>query len=240
MNILITGGSSGLGRAIVERLASDTTNSVFFTYKSHQEVAESIAKKYNNVQQIQCDFSDEDSLGKFIASLTDKNINVLIHNAYFGNPQSDHFHKIPQSDFLSSFKVNVLPVIAITQKVLLEMKKNKDGRIITILSSSIVNVPPAGYSLYSSNKAYIWQLAKSWSKEYIRFGISSNCVSPNFMMTELTKGTDSRIIEQMIHDHPLKRILTPDEVAECVYFLTRASKQINGVNIPINVGENIL
>lgn len=240
MNILITGGSSGLGRAIVEKASSIEENKVFFTYNSHVEIANAIMQNNNNIKAIHCNFCNDASVASFIAMIPSWNLDILVNNAYIGNPQGKHFHETRTEEFMNSFRINVLPLISITQKVLETLRQKRGGKIITILTSSLFDSPPIGYALYASNKAYIHQLCKSWSKEYIKYGITSNCISPNFMQTELTKDTDERLIEQMIKGHPLKRLLTIQEVAECVLFLMNASNQINGVNIPLNAGINIV
>ena len=84
------------------------------------------------------------------------------------------------------------------------------------------------------------QLSKSWSYEYGKYNISSNCVSPDFMLTNLSETVDKRIVEQLKANHPLKKILTPEEVADVVAFLVGTSQHINGANIVINAGQNIL
>jgi Dehydrogenases with different specificities (related to short-chain alcohol dehydrogenases) len=240
MNILVTGGSSGLGRAIVEKTSSIEGNKVFFTYNSHVEEANAIVQNNKNIKAVHCDFCDDASVASFIAMIPSWSLDVLVNNAYVGNSQGKHFYEISTEEFMNSFRMNILPLISITQKVLETLRQKKGGKIITILTSSLFNLPPVGYALYASNKAYIHQLCKSWSKEYIRYGITSNCISPNFMQTELTKDTDERLVEQLIKGHPLKRLLTVQEVAECVLFFVNASNQINGVNMPLNAGMNIV
>lgn len=141
---------------------------------------------------------------------------------------------------IDGFNTNILPLVSITQMALETFRKKKNGRIITVLTASLVGVPPLGYGKYGAEKAYIGQLAKTWSKEYIKFGVTSNCVSPDFMQTSFTSDTDERVIEQMTANHPLKEILTPKQVAEVILSLLNAPKHVNGVNIPINAGVNIL
>lgn len=240
MNLLVTGGSSGLGKVIVEKLASDSNNTIYFTFNSHSEVAISMTNMYPNVIAWKCNFTDRTDLNNLCNIISDWELDVLINNAYAGKAQGIHFHKHSENDFLNSFEMNVLPVISITQKVLETFCRKKSGKIINILTTSIFNQPPIGYAIYAANKAYIHQLSKSWSKEYQKYGITSNCVSPDYMQTELTSDTDPRIVEQIRLGHPLKKLLTPDEVANCILFLVNTSSQLNGVNIPINAGKSIL
>lgn len=119
-------------------------------------------------------------------------------------------------------------------------QKEKRGKIITVLTSALVGTPPMGYSVYSATKAYIAQLVKSWSREYIKFGITSNAVAPDFMQTALTEETNDFVKEQIREGNPLKKILTTEEVALIVKDLVKASPQFNGVIIPVNAGVNIL
>lgn len=239
MNILITGGASGLGEAITKKLAKDINNNVYFTYFKSETNAKKIKFDFSNAFPIKCDFKDLSS----IKSLTDKisqfDLDVLINNAYSGDFLKSHFHKISSNDFLSDFKENIIPVIEITQEVLKFFRKKKNGKIITILTSALVELPPVGSSVYIANKAYLEKLTKVWANENAKFNITSNSVSPSFMQTYFTSKVDERIIEQMISNHNLKKLLTVEEVAETVSFLTTASSQINGVDIVLNSVPNI-
>jgi len=100
----------------------------------------------------------------------------------------------------------------------------------------LLNTPPIGSAVYVANKAYLEKLTKVWASENAKFNISSNSVSPSFMQTNLTAGIDERVVEQIKENHPLKNLLTVDEVAETVSFLVNASNQINGIDIIINAG----
>lgn len=239
MNILVTGGTGGLGRAAVELLAGDKNNHVWFTYCSSEARAKEIMDNLANTSALCCDYSDSDSVNAFVENIAEMDLDVLVNNAWVGKPDTVRFNKLATDDFSSAFQDNIIPTVAITQRVLERMRKKKSGRIITVLTSGIMGVPPLGYSLYASTKAYLAQLVKSWSVEYAKLGITSNAVSPDFMQTDFTADTDGRVIEQIIAAHPLKRLLVPEEVAKVIHFLVYASPQVNGVNIPITAGTKI-
>ncbi len=239
MNILITGGSSGLGRALVERLASNLENKISFTYCSNESSAKELMCKYSNVSAYQVDFRKTDSVVAFTEQLAISEVEALINNAYSGKAQGTHFHKTDISDFEVAFNNNILPTIMITQACLNGMRKRKYGKIINIITSYVMDVPPAGFSVYASTKAYIRQLSKSISKEYGRYNITSNCILPDYMSTPFGKVAEFQL-EQMITAHPLKKLLQPEEVADVIVNVLKASQQLNGVEIPINAAQHIL
>jgi NAD(P)-dependent dehydrogenase (short-subunit alcohol dehydrogenase family) len=240
MNILVTGGSSGLGEAIVCALSDIPGYKVYFTYNRHGDEAERIAQQRQNIIVLKCDFTNADDICRLEDVIPSFDLDVLINNAYVGAPQGNHFHKTDSITFLKSYENNLIPTIRITQKALEGFRRKKFGKIINMLTSYLVNVPPRGLSVYTANKAYLQQLSKSWSTEYARYNISSNCISPDFMLTNLSTSVDERIIEQMQTNHPLNRLLTPVEVADTVVYLVNASQQVNGMNIVINAAKNIL
>lgn len=239
MNILITGGASGLGEAITRILAKDTKNTIYFTYSNSELNAKKIELDFSNVLSIKCDFKNLSEVKALVNKIDNLNIDVLINNAYTGNAIYTHFHKIPLENFTRDFINNLVPTILIAQSVIAHFRKKKRGKLITVLTSFLANTPPLGASCYVANKAYLESLVKSWANENINFNITSNSVSPSFMQTKLTSDVDERIVGQMISNHPLKKLLTVEEVAETILYLTKASSQVNGVDIIINSGINI-
>ncbi len=238
MNILITGGSSGLGNSITACLAkahSDAT--IYFTYHSSAEAAIEIEKKYSNTKAIQLDFKNEENLHTVIEKIASLNIDVLVNNAVT-SLHKNHFHKTPVEVYGSGFADNVLPVIKLTAAFIKASRIKKAGKIITILSSAIAGAPLTGWAAYTAEKNYLLSLAKSWASENVQFNIQSNCVSPEFMDTAINKDLDYRLKEEMIKTHPLKRLLTTNEVADTVNFLVTASSHINGQNIFLNNGKS--
>ncbi|MCF8448412.1 MAG: SDR family oxidoreductase [Taibaiella sp.] len=239
MNILLTGGASGLGAAIVAALAADNSNTIYFTYAKSVDAAKETEKLHTNVRAIYCDFSDLESVDALIAKLPEVNPDIIINNAN-GAINKEHFYKTERSVFLSSFEQNIIPAVFITQECIKVFRKKKFGKIINILTSSLAGKPPVGYSEYAANKAYLLSMSKSWASELIRYNITSNSISPSFMLTGITADTDERIVDQIIQEHPLKKLLTTREVAETVLFFTRSSQHINGVNMLMNAGSEII
>lgn len=239
MNILITGGASGLGEAITKKLAKNGNNTIYFTYNSSEKNALKIKEKFKNTQPVKCNFSDTVELMDLVAKIDHFNIDVLINNAYNGAISPKHFHKITPDKFLTDFINNIIPTITITQAAIKNFRKLKQGKIITILTSYLVNIPPTGLSSYVACKAYLEKLTKIWAGENAKFNIVSNSISPSFMLTGLTEDVDERVVEQMELDHPQQKLLTANEVADTVDFLVRSSPQINGVDILINAGVNL-
>ena len=238
MTILITGGSRGLGRALVETLAADLDNQILFTYCHHADEAQSLADRFQNVSARCVDFCDEESVKRFAEGLEAEHIDVLINNAYAGNPQGTHFYKSDPDDFAKAFQANVMPFIKITHACIKGMRKQKFGKIINIITSYVMDVPPTGFSVYTATKAYIRQLSKSISKEMGRFNITSNCILPDYMQTDFGKVEDFQL-EQMKDAHPLKELLKPQDVASLVASLLKASQQLNGAEIPINAAQHM-
>jgi 3-oxoacyl-[acyl-carrier protein] reductase len=239
MNILITGGASGLGESITEKLVECKINRVYFTYSNSQEKAKKIEKKFKNAVSIKCDFSDNFELLSLQNQMKEMDLDVLINNAYCGKINQKHFHKSPPSDFVNDFMNNIIPTIKITQEAIKIFRKKKQGKIITILSSGLTNLPPTGMSSYISNKAYLEKLTKVWANENSKFNITSNSVSPSFMKAALTANFDDRIVEQIKLNSPIQSLITIEEVAETVLFLTNAGKHINGLDLLMNAGSNI-
>lgn len=238
MKILVTGGASGLGKAITELLAENKGNFIYFTYNASSEEAAEIEKNHPNTKAIHCNFNDDQSLIRLLGLPEEEGIEVLINNAFSGL-QTSYFHKTDPEFYAENFKRNILPVIKLTQKSILQFRKQKFGKIITVLSSYIINKPPLGLSEYVAEKNYLLSLSKSWAVENNKFNITANCISPSFMLTALTNGADERVVEELVNAHPLKKLLTPCEAALAVQYLVNASQHVNGTNMILNAATDL-
>lgn len=239
MNFLITGGASGLGYAITKAIAASFPGAgIYFTYSLSADAAKKLEGEYKNFKGIKCDFRNENEREELCRFIQSSEIDILINNA-ITKLNKQYFHRTDKQTFTESFHTDVLSTLEITQSFILKARERKSGKIITILTSALLNTPPTGWSVYLANKAYLLAMHKSWATENKAFNITSNCISPDFMATALHGETDERVIENMIKAHPLKKLLTVEEVAETVLFLCNSSSQLNGQNIVLNAATNL-
>jgi NAD(P)-dependent dehydrogenase (short-subunit alcohol dehydrogenase family) len=240
VNILVTGGSSGLGEAVVRRLAARPNTHVHFTFCGNRASAERIATDCSATTPWQCDFRDPGSISALCTEIPRMGLEGLVNNAYSGAWLGEYFHKTTAEQFEAAFMENIVPTIRITQETIRGFRERKSGAIVTVLTSALVGVSPIGSSVYTSMKAMLAQLAKAWAAENIRHGIRSNCVSPSFMQTGMTASTDERIVDQIRSGHPLRELLPPGQAAEVVEFLLAGPMHLNGATVLLNAGTTML
>ena len=237
MNILITGGSSGLGKFILEHFAKDLANTIFFTYCNSKEAAEVIEKESSKSKKIHCDFNNQDSISSLCDFILNEHLDVVINNAYVGY-QIKHFHKFKPAEYAESFMQNVSPTVQILQSAVSNFRKKKKGKILNILSSVTKDSAVMGYSVYSAEKKYLEAISNSIALENSKFNIQCNCLSPSFLETSFNSNIDDRVIEQMKLSAPQKKFLTNSEVAVTVLdIINNNSIYFNGQNIHLNAGR---
>ncbi len=239
MNVLITGGASGLGEAITKKMAERAGNFVNFTYNNSVDAAQKIAKNNKNTRAFNVDFTNTFSLEKFAEEIESMTLDVLVNNAITAAPLK-HFHKMEAGEYLDGFRNNILPVIIITQRALGTFRKKKSGRIINIISSYVTGAPPTGLSEYVAEKAYLLSLSASWAEENSKFNITSNCVSPSFMQTGMNKDVDERVIEEMKKSSPTGALLSIEDAAAAVVKLAQSPTGVSGKNFIIGPGSDVI
>lgn len=216
MKILVTGGSRGIGAAIVQKFRS-----------SGQKV---IAPSRSEL-----DLSNEDSLNSFLLQDGNRCYDVIINNA--GENNIFQLDEIPLSVWRQTHAVNLEAPFRILQANIPYFKKQNWGRVVNI-GSIYGFVSREGRAAYSSTKSAIHSLTRTAAIELGQFGVLVNTVCPGFIETELTtRNNPPEILASLIEQVPLKKMGTPVEVAELVYFLCSTQNSfITGQSLVIDGG----
>ena len=234
--VIVTGGSRGIGAAIVKELAKDFN--VVLNYNNSEEEAKQIQQNLKekgiNIEIFKADVSKREEVKALVKFTLDKfkNIDVLINNA--GIAQSKLFVYITDEDWDKMMQVNLNSVFYCTQEVLENMIHNKKGCIINI--SSIWGLTGASCEVhYSVAKAGIDGMTKALAKELGPSNIRVNSIAPGFIDTDMNKQYSKEDINNIKEEIPLGRIGTSADIAKCVNWLIE-DNYTTGQIISINGG----
>ena len=214
--VLITGGSRGIGAAMV-RLFSAAGYRTAFIYNRSDDHAVAL-KEECGAFPIKADVSSEESVRRAFdcAHETIGDIDVLINNA--GISTYGLFTDISLDEWNRMLDTNLGGTFLCCRAVLPEMIHRKSGKIINI--SSIWGITGASCEVhYSTSKAAIIGLTKALAKEVGPSGICVNCIAPGVIDTDMNRVLDKSALDALCDETPLGRLGTPDEVAKCALFL---------------------
>ena len=236
---IITGGSRGIGKSIVEIFAKHGAN-VAFTYNSSAESAKAIAAEVSKegvkVKCYKSDASNFDDAQNLAADIHKEfgSIDILINNA--GITKDNLLMRMSEEDFDRVIEVNLKSVFNMTKAVQRVMLKQRKGSIINM--SSVIGLKGnAGQSNYAASKAGVIGFTKSMAIELGSRNIRSNAIAPGFIVTEMTEKLGEETIKKYYEAVPLKRGGTPEEVANtCVFLASDMSSYITGQVLNVDGG----
>ena len=240
---IVTGGSRGIGEALVRRFASEGAK-VAFTYFSSGEKANKLAAEVQQetgvtVLPIQSDASSYTEAESLVNQVMEAfgHIDILVNNA--GITKDNLMLRMSEDQWDSVIQTNLKSVFNLTKHILRPMIRNRGGSIINM--SSVVGVfGNAGQANYSASKAGIIGFSKSIAKEVGSRGIRCNAVAPGFIETEMTAVLDEKTREGFLAGIPMKRLGRAEEVADlCVFLGSDRSAYISGQVISICGGLNV-
>lgn len=214
--VIVSGGSRGIGAAIV-RLFSENGDKVVFLYHSSKEKAESLAKSTGAVA-LRCDVSKPDEANAAIEQAIEilGGVDVLINNA--GVSHMGLLQDITDEDWNKVLHTNLSSAVYLSRAAIPELVKQKQGRIINI--GSVWGRCGASFEVaYSATKAGLRGLTMALAKELGPSGITVNCIEPGVIRTDMNAHLSSEDMEALKEETPLCRIGEPEEVAELVRFL---------------------
>jgi len=238
--VIVTGGSRGIGEAIVKTLAEAGYRIILNYNKSEQKakkIQEEFTNKGYNVEIFKADVSKREEAKKLVeyAIQKYKNIDVLINNA--GISQTKLFTDITDDDWNTMINTNLNSAFYMCQEILPNMIHNKKGCIINI--SSIWGTTGASCEVhYSVAKAGMDSLTKALAKELGPSNIRVNSIAPGIIDTEMNKNIKEKEKQSIIEEIPLGKIGKPETIAKAVKWLIE-DDYTTGQIISINGGWNI-
>jgi len=236
---VVTGASRGIGRAIAIKLATLGVNIVVNyrnSYDAVQEVVKEIQALGARALAVQCDISSFKDVESMMKKSMEEfgSIDILVNNA--GITKDGLLMRMKEEEFDSVIDINLKGAFNCTRHISAIMLKQRSGRIINISSVSGLT-GNAGQVNYSSAKAGILGMTKAVAKELAGRGVTCNAVAPGYIQTDMTEGLADKVKENIMNAIPLKRLGTPEDVANAVAFLaSEEAAYITGQVINVDGG----
>ncbi len=218
---IVTGGSRGIGRAIVLRLATQGAD-VAFSYRGNEvaarEVAGAVEALGRRALAVQGDASDPASADALVKAALEAfgKVDILVNNA--GITRDDLIMRMSVEAWREVLETNLFGAFYAIKAVTRPMLKARSGRIVNISSVS-GQAGQTGQANYSAAKAGLIGLTKATARELASRGITCNAIAPGFVLTELTQDLPDALKGQIVAATPLGRFGTTEEIASAVAFL---------------------
>ena len=241
--IIITGGASGIGLALVEKFTTEGSKVYFIDSNGliGRQVEKEFQEKGKSVTFLEVDIREESQVQRAIQTIPSK-LDVLINNAgisHIGNLASTTL-----ADFERLFAVNVSGMFLCSQAALPKLIEQGGGSILNLCSVAATMGIPDRFA-YSMTKGATLSMTLSIARDYVNQGIRCNCISPGRVHTPFVDGflaknypgKEQEMFEKLAATQPIGRMGTPTEIAELAYFISSdAGKFITGSNFTIDGG----
>jgi 3-oxoacyl-[acyl-carrier protein] reductase len=235
---IVTGGSRGIGGAIVKRLAKDGLHVIAIARNADKlnSIVSDVTSAGGSAEAVTCDIADAKALAETIDHIAEKHgrLDVLVNNA--GITKDGLFLRMDDADFDDVINTNLKSAFVATRAAARYIMRSKTGRIVNI--SSVAGVAGnAGQVNYASSKAGLLGLTKSVAKELSGKGITCNAIAPGFIETDMTEVLNDKIKEGAKQFIPLRRFGQPQEIAAAVAFLaSEDASYITGQTLCVDGG----
>jgi 3-oxoacyl-[acyl-carrier protein] reductase len=238
---VVTGGSRGIGRAIIMALAEPNLTVVFNHFDPPEDAAadETIkmaSEKGSEIEGVRLDVSNHQAVQEFINGVVERHgrIDILVNNA--GITRDTLLLRMKEADWDAVLAVNLKSVFNCTQAAVRFMTKQRYGRVVNI-ASVVGAMGNAGQANYAASKAGIMGFTKSVAREVASRNVTVNAVAPGFIETEMTAKLSDKVKEAFLVQIPLGRAGRPEDVAQLVKFLVSDdASYITGQIIHLNGG----
>ncbi len=235
LNIILTGATGVIGNSILDKLTLGGSN--ILATGTNEDKLRKIQDNYKDVNIIKFDISDHSKISEFVencSKILSNKIDVLINNA--GITQDNLAIRMKEEEWKKVIDINLSSTFLITKNIIKKMIRSKNGKIINI-TSVVGHSGNIGQSNYAASKAGIIAMSKSLALEYGKKNIKVNCVSPGFIMSEMTNKISEDHTELLKSRISLNKFGNPEDVANTIAFLSsNLSDYITGETIHVNGG----
>tara|TARA_Y100000590_G_scaffold280825_1_gene315518 strand:- start:250 stop:984 length:735 start_codon:yes stop_codon:yes gene_type:complete len=233
-NVLITGASGGIGSELVKKFVSLGGNVLGTGTKA--EKLDKLKKEYPNIKVKKFDIADHSRIEEFIDNVTLElgGLDILINNA--GVNIDNLSLRMKDDEWKKVIDVNLTSTYLLSKNAIKKMLKNKYGRIVNI-TSVVGHTGNLGQTNYSASKAGIIGMSKSLAIEYAKKNITINCVSPGFIVSNMTMNIAEKMKLYLTSRIPMGKLGTGEDVSNCVAFLSSdQAGYVTGETIHVNGG----
>jgi 3-oxoacyl-[acyl-carrier protein] reductase len=239
-NVIVTGGSRGLGLGVVQRLAAQGYRAIAIARKMNSGLSSALqdAEKVQpgSLHFVPFDLAEIDKIPALIKMLRKDfgPIYGLVNNAALGTDGA--LAMMPNSQIESLIRLNTVSPIVLTKYVVRHMMADGGGRIVNV-ASIVAFTGYSGLSVYSATKSSMLGFTRSLAREVGRLGVNVNAVAPGFMDTEMTEGADNERKEVIARRSALRRFPSVDDVTDSIEFLlSDKAKNITGTVLTVDAG----
>jgi len=235
---LVTGAGQGIGQGIALKLAQEGAHVVVSDVDEAGavRVAEAVRSAHRRALAVQADVSDRDQVARLVESAMAEfgRLDILVNNA--GIARSATLLKLTEEAWDEVLAVNLKGVFRVTQAVAPHMVEARYGKIVNV-SSIYGRTGTIGDSNYAASKAGVIGFTKSVAQELARYDINVNAVLPGMVDTPLLRGIPEKYLKPMIEEIPLRRVATPEDIANVTAFLVSdEASYITGAAIEVTGG----
>ena len=232
--VLITGATGGIGGSLVKKFLS--LNAEVLGTGTKSDKLEKLKNEFNKIKVKKFDISAHSEIEKFIDEVTEElgGLDILINNA--GMNIDNLSLRMKDEDWKKVIDVNLTSTFLLSKYAIKNMLKNKFGRIVNI-TSIVGHTGNLGQSNYSASKSGIIGMSKSLAIEYAKKNITINCVSPGFIVSDMTDAINEKVKLNLISRIPMAKLGTAEDVSNCVAFLSSdLASYVTGETIHVNGG----
>jgi len=236
--IFIIGASSDLGLDLIKNIDEEAL--ILAHYNSNKTALEELSTQINNrLVPLQADLSSEDEIKALIEKIQSEygtpNKIIQLAASRFENIR---FKEVQWSDFEKDINITLKSSVLFLSAFLPQLAREKRGKVVIMLSSYVLGVPPKALAHYTTIKYALLGLVKSLASEYGAKNIQINALSPSMIETKFLDNINEKFVELNAYNHPLKRNALVEDITPSIKMLiSKESDYMNGINIPLTGGS---